>query len=414
MRTLLIAPLFFATGFWSAAALAQKAPDAKQPSQPDHKLDAPFAPELPDRPAPDAAAPHDHASPANSAAPVNSLWHEDREVVDAHSGRLMVTVPADTGFISLTLPPGDYVVREHGQSEGKRVELRPGRGVSLDAYGIRLSARGAPRAGSDEQALPRGQIYDAEGEGPPPGQPPPPPPRQASDRFALRTVLGWTSFESSIGFPGLDFGGGTFALSFALDYSITERLHWIAPLPLFAYRIGDRAKGKVELEPWGGVTNLGYGFDPYGSAALTYAFGLGIDGRVWASRNQAWAFGLRGQTGGFVTADPNLPNQKPDTIRTVLSSAYQLKSRWVSLSLGVGAALNPLFDGHGTRWANSNDQLDFRLGFGSMQNFGPYPEPLIAFNLSPRFTLDLYSALEFSLHDGSVAGTFLVGFTWHL
>ncbi len=92
MRKLILLSSFFA----SAAAWAQP------------KTVEPFPAELPPRPAPEAIA--DGPTSQEAAAPgrqppAESLWHE-REVVEARSGRLMVTIPADAGVITLTLPPG--------------------------------------------------------------------------------------------------------------------------------------------------------------------------------------------------------------------------------------------------------------------------------------------------------------------
>ena len=98
----------------------------------------------------------------------------------------------------------------------------------------------------------------------------------------------------------------------------------------------------------------------------------------------------------------------------MLTSAYQLKSHWVNLSLGIGLAQNVLYQDVAPTWARTNPNFDLRLGIGSMQNFGPFPEPLVSFNLTPRFTLDFYGTIEWSLHDGTAADAAMFGFTWRI
>jgi hypothetical protein len=350
---------------------------------------------------------------AQTPASAPQTARPDREVLTA-KGRLVATISDDAspdsgGLTRLSLPPGEYLVRFRGEA-GQRVALGPGATLTLDNYGLTLAASGgryAPRAAPVYEAPP--PPYEEE---PEPYVQAPPPRRPVSDRFVLHFALGWSDAHSSIGFPGLDFGNNAFGLTVGFDFGITERLRWIAPLPLFAYRIGERAKGKVELEPWGGVTNIGFGWNDFDGNTFNYALGVGVDGRLWGSQRQAWAFGFRAQTAGMLSSYQ--PQQKPDTIRTVLTSAYQLKSRWVNLSIGLGLAENVLYQNVAPSWSRVDDRFDLRLGIGSMQNFGPFPEPLIAFNLSPRFSLDMYGAIEWSLHDGSAADSFLFGFTWKI
>lgn len=364
---------------------------------------------------PSLALAQDAASQPEAEAAAPPQLRGDREIVRSN-GRLIATMP-DGGGTRLSLQPGDYIVRFHGQT-GQSVRLEPGATVVLETYGLTLVGSGG-RCRARVQPQYEAQPYQAGPRYEEPYEPEPTyvaaPRRAPSDRFVLHFALGWSDAHSSIGFPGLDLGNNDFSATIALDVGITERLRWIAPLPLFAYRIGERARHKVELEPWLGVTNVGFGWNDYDGTVFTYALGAGIDGRLWVTRNQAWAFGVRAQTAGAISSYRNRPDEKPDTIRTVLTSAYQLKSRWINLSLGLGLAENVLYQNVGPRWSHNDPRFDLRLGLGSMQNFGPFPEPLISVNLTQRFSLDFYGSIEWSLAtDGDAADSALFGFTWKI
>ena len=179
----------------------------------------------------------------------------DREIKP--NGRLS-TVPESGGYDPAHCRA--HIVEAIAVSRGDQyVHLVRGAMVALDKYGLSLLA---PVPSTSLRAW-RRRVPGSD--------------RRANDRFVLHLALGSQDDHSSFGFPGLVLGNNGFALALGFDFGITERLRWIAPLPLFAYRIGDRGRGKFELMPWGGVTNVGIGWNGIDGTVFSYGLGVGFD-----------------------------------------------------------------------------------------------------------------------------------------
>lgn len=329
---------------------------------------------------------------ADSVAPMQRF--AERQIYEVESETLIVVVPPTDGSSVLTLPPGAYAVRFADDAEDvvTEISLRPGERLALERFGLDLQATGKKNTAWGRQNLKPGRFAT----------------RGATEgKYVSRFILG--ASRSDISVPGIDLSSGNFALTFGLDYAITERLRWLAPLPLFSYRFG--SDKSTEVIPWGGVTNVGFGYNSVDGGIFLYAMGLGTDARFHLNPQHAFTAGARVTTGGFISSTKVFPDESPNTWRTTVTGGYRLSLSSVTFNMGLSVALNPMAGGRGVRWTSSDENLDLRVSVGSVSYFGPFPQPLVSVQISSTFSIDGYVAIGIPLRNAPLLELYLVGVT---
>jgi hypothetical protein len=86
-------------------------------------------------------------------------------------------------------------------------------------------------------------------------------------------------------------------------------------------------------------------------------------------------------------------------------------AHWQQGGIAVGAAVA------GDALLDPDDAISRRspseITFGSVLSLGYRPLPLLQVYLSNRFSLDGYATWSFSLKDGTLRDTYLLGFSWN-
>lgn len=315
----------------------------------------------------------------------------EREVLDIEANVLVVVVPEGEGTADLSLPPSKYGIRYENDESWEVVELLPNASVEVSRYGVRFWGTAAKSA--EWQGAKLRSTHDT----------------RAGSRWVARIAVG--ASRSDISFPGFDVSSGAVALTLAAEYSITERLRWVAPLPLLSYRFGRSDTEGVSAKVWGGVTNIGVGYNGTDGGLFLYAFGLGADVGYSLHPSHSFVASTRATTGGLVTANKVLPDEPPNTIRATLAAGYRYRSKTWRFSLGASFAGNPMAGGRAVKWSGSDDNFDFRVSVGSVNYNGPFPEPLVSFVVNQRFSLDGYLAIGIPLRRVPPLELYLVGAT---
>jgi hypothetical protein len=323
------------------------------------------------------------------------------EVIHLGSGVTVVEMPAGARKISLALAPGKYLVRRHvdGQTSAKEIEILPGKSTALLEGQLEATANERLAVkGDDERAIPISAAATL--------------PRHWWEiRLAMGAATG----------PGRTFGssiydtGSTRAANAPLArelsglalfaFGITERLTWMLPLPVFAYRFGD-PEG-LEVIPRAGLTSGGYS----STAGWLGSLDLGIAIRRATFRGQNLILSASADSDFATRSAINYqPSGAPAIWRLDAGPAYTVRLR-DTVTIGLGAHFTgPLRLGA----ADPNRPMSSLLVFGSVQGIAYREIPLISVHLSPRFSLDGYASWAVDLESGAVHDRYLAGFTWNL
>jgi hypothetical protein len=334
------------------------------------------------------------------------------EVIHLASGVTIAEAPVALRPLRLAVPPGRYLVRRVDGARhvfSKEIEVHPGETVSvaegqLEATGdVRLALKGdddARRPIAESSTPPKGWLIWQ---------------LAAGISTTPLAVFGFTDATQ-----GHSYLERSFATEGSLAYGITDRLTWLAPLPLFAYRFG--REGDVEIIPSGGLTGLGYSSID-GIVAIA-AGGVGL--RVWTAPEQsvianadvAYPFDVQTSSSQISFGGHYLP------IDTSLGYTWTIRDV-VTLHFAGGMAGAPRLSElhvHGSPngelkivQAGPVDGLaNGEVTFGSIQRIGARIMPLVAVHVSRQLSLDVHASWSVRLTTGGVSDQYLGGFTWAL
>lgn len=319
------------------------------------------------------------------------------EVIHLGSGVTVMETPPGRQQLRLALVPGRYVVRRvtDGRVYSKEVEVGPGATVTLTDAQLELT-------GSEKLAMkdapPEEQPYSAHSTVPR---------RILETRVALGISTGASRADGF--FSSRYVNGGlqrslTGELTFT--YGITDRLSWAAPVPAFAYRIGN--EGSFEVVPRGGLTSVGYS----SIGGFIGTVDLGVATRAWLTPSLSvvsngvarWDF----QTGTAALDPPLHMAASLGLVKTILDGR-------VTLALGAGWLGDVrLTQPRAPDPQSTSTPLHSASGFmfGSVQKLGYRPLPLVQVQLTRRFSLDAYASWSVDARTGDVRDRYLGGFTY--
>jgi hypothetical protein len=329
------------------------------------------------------------------------------EVIHLASGVTIAEAPVASRPLRLAVPPGRYLVRrvDGARVYSKEVEVRPGETVSV-AEG-QLEATGDPRLalkGDDDVRRPI-----VESSTPPKGW-------WTGEIAAGISTAPLDLFGFTASTDGRRYVQRTFAAVASLGYGITDRLAWLAPLPVFAYRFG--REGDFEIIPTAGLTGLGYSSIEGIIASVAASVGL----RAWTSPDQSviangWlSYPFDVQTSGTQTSVGGhyLPLGTSLgytwTIRDVVTLHFAgglTGAPRLSELHGQGA---PLALGTPIEGLTGSGEVEV----GSIQRTGARIMPLVAVHVSRQLSLDVHASWSIRLATGLVSDQYLGGFTWAL
>jgi hypothetical protein len=333
------------------------------------------------------------AQVASSPSALQVSQTNSLEVIHVSTGVTVLETPPGPAQLRLALVPGHYVVRRvvDGKVYSKDVDVAPGATVVLNEAQLELT-------GSEKLALkdavPREEAYSAHSTVP----------RRILE---TRLALGVTTGRGVGGINLTDSGRNPYstgltraiALDASFTYGITNRLSWSAPVPAFAYRIGN--EGSFEFIPRLGITAIGFS----SIEGLITSLDVGFATRTW----------LSGQTSLVSNAAvrPQLSELR-SSIGGMASFGlvHRVFEGRLSMSAGVGWMGMTNLDSPTVPTVPLRVPTQSEVMFGAVQQLGYRSLPLVQVQLSRSFSLDAYGSWFVDLRSGAVRDRYLAGFTY--
>jgi hypothetical protein len=320
------------------------------------------------------------------------------EVIQLSSGVTVSELAAGPRRARLALPPGKYLVRKvaDGKTYAKDIEIAPSSNGSLTEEQLEVTTErlalkgGEPPPIGAVTTLPRGW-------------------------WELRLAVGVSSGPEETWGTSLHETGPRVAddaplkrsliLAPGITWGITDRLSWNLPVPAFSYRFGD--PDSLEVVARAGLVSFGYS-RPSGMLGHLDA---GVGFRLPTSIDQSLVLDAIAHSPFSIhTASDQEPAQSPTLWRMGSALGYTwLIDNKVGLAVGAGVSGDVLFDPHDSVSRRSPSEITF----GSVLSLGYRPLPLVQVYLSNRFALDGYASWSFSLKDGALRDSYMVGFSWN-
>jgi len=352
---------------------------------------------------------------ASSSSALEVSQTKALEIIHLASGTTVLETPAGPQQLRLALVPGRYVVRRvvDGRVYSKEVEVRAGETVTLSDVQLELT-------GSERLSLKDDGDHQPYSDHSTP----------LRNWWELRLGLGVSSGRGGFFGSPLYLGAResanaplerSFAAVGAITYGITSRLSVAAPVPAFAYRLGN--EGSFEVIPRAGLTDLGYTTWVGGGLYATVDGGLAV--RSWLTRDLSFVSNASASsTIGHSEPDSWYFSKEGGVVRLryrVLDAQASAGLVWnienrVTLALGVGWSgrirlartdSEPAVDD-----ALPQPLTSSAVVVGAVQAIGYRPLPLLQVHLSRRFSVDGYASWSIDLRNGEVRDRYLGGFTW--
>lgn len=310
------------------------------------------------------------------------------QVVQMESGVVLVEVPTGKRSIKLAVPPGDYMVQRKGNKNTVAQEVTVLAGSTTEIAEAQLQL-----VGSERLAVKRGEPLAVTLSTPP------------SHTWDLAFALGVDHANGST--PQMGVTDRSVTGTFGLFYAITDRLEWAAPLPVFAYRLGDMAA--LEWIVWGGLAGLGVAYSSSTEGYVASIFNAGLDMRWWNTAHSS-------VNGRFVLRTDYLQHFDGAGATTTSAEASVGYSHTLNDAVTINISLtlrdHILDDWQYDGTFGSQGAKDLVLTVGSAMNRGLRPLPLLQVHLTDTFSLDAYAAVSYGVGNNVINDTYMAGFSW--
>lgn len=181
-------------------------------------------------------------------------------------------------------------------------------------------------------------------------------------------------------------------------YGLTDRLSMGIPLPLLAYRFGE--KGHFELIVRGGAPELGYS----SISGLLGALDAGLTTRTWLNQELSlvsnglarWQFGDGSRRRDLrLRASGGILWRAADRLRLAFGAEW-------SGGIRIGPDTFPV----------NQTSPTSEVAWGATQEMGYASLPLVSFSVLPYLSIDAYASWHFNLKSRNTVQRYLAGTTW--